>query len=57
MVDNTFIRSLVSSGYAGIKIDKEGNFQLDLTSVRQGLNLCPKMIFLPLGTVKISSYF
>ena len=33
MVDNTFIHYLISSGYAGIKIDKEGNFQLDLTSV------------------------
>ena len=48
MVDNTFIRYLISSGFAGIKIDKEGNFQLDLTSFRQGLNICTKNdIFAP----------
>ena len=34
MVDNTFIHLLISSGYAGIKIDREGNLKLNLMSLR-----------------------
>ena len=34
MVDNTFISFLISSGYAGIQVNKEGNFKLNLISFR-----------------------
>ena len=34
MVDNTFIHLLISSGYAGIHIDREGNLKLNLMSLR-----------------------
>ena len=34
MADNKFIRFLIATRYAGVKVDREGNFKADLISVR-----------------------